>query len=54
MSRFFASMIALPLMLIGLATTPATADMDQKDRAEMKQVIEEYHQATIPKCCAMR
>ena len=42
MSRLFASMIALPLMLIGLATTPATADMDQKDRAEMQQVIEQY------------
>ena len=42
MSRFFVSMIALPLMLIGLATTPVTADMDQKDRAEMQQVIEQY------------
>ena len=28
MSRFFASMIALPLMLIGLATTPAKADIE--------------------------
>ena len=27
-------MIALPLMLIGLATTPAKADIDQNDRAE--------------------
>ena len=26
----------------GLATTPVTADMDQKDRAEMQQVIEQY------------
>jgi hypothetical protein len=30
MSRFFASMIALPLMLIGLATTPIKADIDSK------------------------
>ena len=42
MSRFFASMIALPLMLIGLATTPAKADIDQNDRAEMQQAIEQY------------
>ena len=42
MSRFFASMIALPLMLIGLATIPVKADIDQKDRAEMQQVIEQY------------
>ena len=42
MSRFFASMIALPLMFIGLATTPAKADIDQKDRADMQQVIEQY------------
>jgi len=42
MSRFFASMIALPLMLIGLATTSAKADIDQKDRAEMQQMIEQY------------
>ncbi len=42
MSRFFASMIALPLMLIGVATTPAKADIDQKDRAEMQEVIEQY------------
>ena len=47
MSRFFVSMIALPLMLIGLATTPVTADMDQKDRAEMQQVIE--HQLPVIK-----
>ena len=44
MSRVFASVIALPLMSIGLATTPATADIDQKDRAEMQQVIEQYIQ----------
>ena len=42
MSRFFASMIALPLMLIGLSTTLVKADIDQKDRAEMQQVIEQY------------
>ena len=42
MSRLVASMIALPLMLIGLATTPAKADIDHKDRAEMKQVVEQY------------
>ena len=42
MSRFFASMIALPLMLIGLGTTLTKADIDQKDRAEMQQVIEQY------------
>ena len=42
MSRFFTSIIALPLMLIGLATTPAKAEIDQKDRAEMQQVIEQY------------
>jgi len=42
MSRFSASMIALSAMLIGLATTPVKADLDQKDRAEMQQVIEQY------------
>ena len=42
MSRFFTSMIALPLMLIGLATATAKADFDQKERAEMQQVIEQY------------
>ena len=42
MSRFSVSMIALSAMLIGLATTPVKADLDQKDRAEMQQVIEQY------------
>jgi protein-disulfide isomerase len=42
MSRFVASMIALPLMLIGLATTPVKADVDQKDHAKIQQVIEQY------------
>ncbi|MDA9824629.1 DsbA family protein [Alphaproteobacteria bacterium] len=42
MSRFSASMIALSAMLIGLATTPVKADLDQKDRAEMQQVVEQY------------
>ena len=42
MLRLAAFMIALPLMSIGLATTPAKADIDQKDRAEMRQVIEQY------------
>jgi len=35
-------MVALSAMLIGLATTPVKADLDQKDRAEMQQVIEQY------------
>ncbi|MAB04182.1 MAG: disulfide bond formation protein DsbA, partial [Candidatus Puniceispirillum sp.] len=42
MSHFFASMIALPLVLIGLATAAVKADIDQKDRAEMQQEIEQY------------
>ena len=33
MSRFFATTIALPLMLISLASTPAKAGVNQKDRA---------------------
>ena len=42
MSRCLASTIVLSLMMIGLAIAPVKADMDQKDRAEMQQVIEQY------------